>query len=64
MNVNWLDLLRALALVAIIEGILPVLAPARYRELLLLGSSLPPEQLRGIGIGAMLLGLLMLYLLP
>lgn len=59
----WLDLFRALALVCIIEGLMPFMAPDRWRETLLRLTSVSPRQLRifgGLMIGA---GVVVLQLL-
>lgn len=59
----WEDLLRALALVMIIEGLLPFLAPERWREMMLRVSTVDGRGLRlfgGVLIGA---GVVLLHLL-
>jgi len=58
----WHDFLAALALVLILEGILPFLNPARMRQTLLLAAQLNDSSLRFIGLTAMVLGCVMLYL--
>lgn len=58
----WQDFLAALALVFVIEGILPFLNPAGYREAVTRIAQLDDRQLRYMGLGAMLAGLLLLYL--
>lgn len=58
----WQDLLSALALVFVIEGVLPFLNPGAYRRTMLTVAGMDERTLRGIGLGAMLFGLLMLYL--
>lgn len=50
------DFLRALALVMVIEGTLPFLSPARFRESLMRAASLEDRPLRIIGLLAMLCG--------
>jgi uncharacterized protein len=50
------DLLLAVGLVAIVEGLVLALAPARLREALELIRTLPPEQLRLIGLLAVTVG--------
>ena len=50
------DLLRALGLVAIIEGMVLALAPLRYEELLAFLRSLSPEARRLLGLTAIALG--------
>jgi len=58
----WQNLLSALALVFVIEGVLPFLNPAGYKRTLQTIAGMDERTLRGIGLGAMLFGLLMLYL--
>jgi uncharacterized protein YjeT (DUF2065 family) len=56
----WSDLLAALALLLVLEGLLPFLAPNRYREYLLEMSRFPARNLRIMGLVFMILGLLLL----
>lgn len=58
----WQDLFAALALVFVIEGILPFANPRGYRETMKTVSQMDDKTLRGIGISAMAIGLLLLYL--
>lgn len=58
----WQNLLSALALVFVIEGVLPFLNPAGYKRTMQTIAGMDERTLRGIGLGAMLFGLLMLYL--
>ncbi len=60
---NWQDLWSALALVLVIEGILPFLNPEGYKRTMLQLASLPPSTLRKIGFASMMGGLLFLYLI-
>ena len=55
-----LELLTALSLVMIIEGIMPFIAPARWRELVLQVAGLDDRALRRMGLVSMGLGLLLL----
>jgi uncharacterized protein YjeT (DUF2065 family) len=57
------ELLRALALVLVIEGLLPFLTPKRFRQGLLDFARLDDRWMRGIGLGAMCGGLLLLQAL-
>jgi uncharacterized protein YjeT (DUF2065 family) len=57
----WQDLLSALALLLVIEGVLPFLNPAGLRRTLLMVSQLDDSTLRFVGLSAMLLGCLLLY---
>lgn len=56
----WSDLAAALALLLVLEGLLPFLAPDRYREYLQQVSRFPARGLRIMGHVMMLLGLLLL----
>jgi hypothetical protein len=58
----WQDFLTALALVFVIEGILPFLNPNGFRNTMRTVSELDDKTLRRLGLAAMLSGLLMLYL--
>lgn len=54
------DLWAATALVLVLEGILPFLAPARWRDAVQQLAQLSDGQLRMIGLGSMLVGLVLL----
>jgi len=54
-------LLTALALMLIIEGLLPFLAPAFWRETFRRITEMSDGQLRFIGLTSMLAGLLLLF---
>ncbi|PTD95703.1 DUF2065 domain-containing protein [Pseudothauera lacus] len=56
------SLLLAFALMLVLEGILPFLAPATWRETFLRLARLNDGQLRFIGLSSMLLGLVLLIL--
>ena len=57
----WQNLFAALALVLIIEGILPFLNPPGFRRTMQMISQLEDSTLRFGGLTAMILGCLMLY---
>jgi uncharacterized protein YjeT (DUF2065 family) len=57
-----MNLLAAFALMLVIEGILPFLAPTVWRETFRKMLELSDGQLRFIGLGSMLGGLLMFFL--
>lgn len=59
----WDELWRALALVLVIEGMGPFLAPSRWRLTMVRMAQLNERSLRGIGLVSMVLGLLALQLL-
>jgi hypothetical protein len=57
----WQDLLTAIALLLVVEGMLPFLNPAGLRRSLLMISQLDDSTLRFIGLSVMLLGCILLY---
>lgn len=59
--INWQDLLAAVALVLILEGILPFASPGRMRQLLEQIQQISDQQLRRMGAISMIAGLLLLY---
>jgi len=54
-------LLTAIALMLIIEGILPFIAPATWRETFRRLVQMADGQIRFIGLSSMLLGLILLF---
>ena len=58
----WDDLLRAIALVLVIEGMLPFLSPNGWRQAMMQAGRLPDRTLRTVGFASMLIGVLVLYL--
>ena len=50
------DLLLGLGLVAIVEGLVLALAPSRLREVLEMLDRMTPEIRRGLGLGAVAVG--------
>ena len=59
----WNDLLVAVALVLVFEGIIPFLAPEKFRRALAQLSQLSNQALRIIGLMSMTLGIIFLYIL-
>jgi uncharacterized protein YjeT (DUF2065 family) len=59
----WELLFSALALMLVFEGLLPFLSPQRWRQLFEQATRLSDGQLRFLGLGSMIGGLLMLLLL-
>ncbi|CAH1745594.1 Putative inner membrane protein YjeT (clustered with HflC) [Thauera humireducens] len=57
------SLLTAFALMLIIEGILPFVAPVAWRETFLRLASMADGQIRFIGLTSMLAGVLLLFVL-
>ena len=58
----WQVLPVAVALVFIIEGVLPFISPHRWRNMLAMADQMNDRVIRNIGLGSMLFGLLLLYL--
>ena len=54
------DLIRAIALVLVIEGILPFLSPNGWRQTMLQAARMPDRTLRYLGLGSMVLGVIIL----
>ena len=58
----WHVLAAAVALVFIIEGMLPFISPDRWRKLLAMADQMDDRVIRNVGLGSMLFGVLILYL--
>lgn len=61
--IAWDDLLSAMALVLVFEGIMPFISPRGWRNTMQQASQLPDKTLRSIGFASMLLGVVLLYLM-
>ena len=59
---NWGDLLAALALVLVLEGLIPFLSPRGYRNMVQQMASMSEQMLRNTGLVLIITGLLFLYL--
>ena len=57
----WQVLPAAIALVLIIEGLMPFISPDRWRNMLEVVSKMDDRVIRNIGLGSMLLGVAILY---
>lgn len=57
----WNDLFAALALVLVVEGMLPFLKPERWRQVMSTIAKQSDHSLRVIGLVSMLLGVMLLY---
>ncbi|MGB1142066.1 MAG: DUF2065 domain-containing protein [Halioglobus sp.] len=51
----------AIALVFIIEGLLPFISPGRWRAMLAMASEMDERGVRLVGLGSMVLGVILLY---
>ena len=56
-------LLAALALMLMLEGVLPLLSPMRWRSVFAKVLAMSDGQIRFIGLSSMIAGLLMLWIL-
>ena len=61
MDMAWSDLGVAIALVLVIEGVMPFVAPASLRRTLATMAAMPDRSLRVVGAVSMMLGLALLY---
>ena len=61
MSLNLTDLLAALGLFMVLEGIAPFLNPQAVKRALARLLQVPDRELRIAGLGSMLVGLLILY---
>ena len=57
----WTEILTAVALLLIIEGMLPFVGPDRYKRLVAQIAQLSDNQLRIFGLSVMITGLLLLF---
>lgn len=58
----WQSLATALCLVLVLEGLMPFLAPSLWKRTLAGISLISDRQLRLVGLGSMVAGTLLLYL--
>ena len=59
---NWDDLLAALALVMIIEGLIPFVSPQGYKNTMQQLITMPAPTIRTIGLSLMVIGVVSLIL--
>ena len=60
MDIGWNELLRALALLLVVEGILPFLSPPRLKRACALLITMPDRQVRLLGLISMVVGAVVL----
>ena len=58
----WQVLPVALALVFVLEGVLPFLSPGRWRQMMSLVAQMEDRVIRNFGFGSMIFGLVLLYI--
>jgi len=59
----WNELLVAGALMLVLEGILPVLNPKAFKQMMLSASQMSEQQLRWSGFVSMIIGAVIIYVL-
>jgi len=59
--VYWTEILTAIALLLVIEGMLPFVGPGKYKQLVAQIARLSDNQLRTFGLTSMIVGLLLLF---
>ncbi|MEE8321581.1 MAG: DUF2065 domain-containing protein [Gammaproteobacteria bacterium] len=58
----WTDLLTAIALVFVLEGIMPFINPEALKKVFIMAAQMDNGTLRFVGLTSMLLGVVLLYL--
>ena len=61
-DINLSDLLTALALVFVLEGLMPFINPEGIRKVFLMAAQMDNQTLRFVGITSMLFGVILLYI--
>ncbi|MEQ8955240.1 MAG: DUF2065 domain-containing protein [Gammaproteobacteria bacterium] len=59
----WHELAVAFCLMLVIEGILPFIDPGRWRKMLMLLDQVDDGTMRLMGLGSMLIGTTLLYII-
>ena len=59
---NWGDFWAALALVLVLEGLIPFVSPGGYRNMVQQMAAMPDQALRYVGLGLIAAGVVALYL--
>lgn len=57
----WDEVLTAVALLLVFEGMMPFINPSRWRNVIRLVSEQPDRQVRLMGLFSMLMGAIILY---
>lgn len=60
MSVDWQDILTAFALLLVLEGLGPFLSPSGWRRIVEMLSRLTDAELRVIGLGVTITGVILL----
>jgi len=59
----WNEILIAGALMLVLEGILPILSPKQFKQMMLRASEMSEQELRWSGLFSMILGAVLVYIL-
>ncbi len=59
---NWADFWAAMALVLVLEGLIPFISPGGYRNMVQQMATMSEQMLRNVGLVLIIVGLLFLYL--
>ena len=59
---NWADFWAALALVLVLEGLIPFISPRGYKNMVQQMAEMPEQMLRNVGLVLIIAGLLFLFL--
>ncbi|HPY39608.1 MAG TPA: DUF2065 domain-containing protein [Thiolinea sp.] len=62
MNIDWSDLVNALALLLIFEGLLPFISPSQLKKVYAQIQTYPEKTLRMFGLICVIAGILLLFL--
>jgi len=57
----WTEILTALSLVFVLEGLLPFISPSKYRQMVTEITRLSDNHIRNIGLVIMIAGLILLF---
>jgi uncharacterized protein YjeT (DUF2065 family) len=57
----WVEILTAVSLLLVIEGLIPFMNPQGFKRGMQLVAQLPDRHLRTIGFASMLVGVVLLY---
>ncbi len=58
----WTEILTALALVLVIEGLLPFASPGRYRQMVAQIVGMSDNNIRAVGLVVIVIGLALLFI--
>jgi uncharacterized protein YjeT (DUF2065 family) len=59
----WHDLLVAVALMLVLEGLLPLLNPKNFKQAMYSASQMSEQEVRWVGLVSMVAGAVMIYFL-